>query len=165
MAAYDGLDDVKTQTPAVFLISGLVQLVEPVKNKGQFIGGDGVAIVADGNEYLGIALPDLPTFTYACEDYITQVIYNLLDNAVKFCPEGGTLGLKISKSNTKIFVSVSNDISPPSSGTAPSVPPPSGRPITQEEAERQASDRIQAAVMRKQNEMRQRYGIQQESHP
>ncbi|MIA66813.1 conjugal transfer protein TraO, partial [Escherichia coli] len=28
-----------------------------------------------------------------------------------------------------------------------------------------ASDRIQAAVMRKQNEMRQRYGIQQESHP
>ncbi|TJB50532.1 conjugal transfer protein TraO, partial (plasmid) [Escherichia coli] len=34
-----------------------------------------------------------------------------------------------------------------------------------EEAERQASDRIQAAVMRKQNEMRQRYGIQQETHP
>ncbi len=60
---------------------------------------------------------------------------------------------------------MSNDISPPSSGTAPSVPPPSGRPLTQEEAERQASDRIQAAVMRKQNEMRQRYGIQQESHP
>ncbi|EFE2168150.1 conjugal transfer protein TraO, partial [Escherichia coli] len=60
---------------------------------------------------------------------------------------------------------MSNDISPPSSGTAPSVPPPSGRPLTQEEAERQASDRIQAAVIRKQNEMRQRYGIQQESHP
>ncbi|EEQ1611860.1 conjugal transfer protein TraO [Escherichia coli] len=60
---------------------------------------------------------------------------------------------------------MSNDIIPPSSGTAPSVPPPSGRPLTQEEAERQASDRIQAAVIRKQNEMRQRYGIQQESHP
>ncbi|HFU8959408.1 TPA: conjugal transfer protein TraO, partial [Escherichia coli] len=47
----------------------------------------------------------------------------------------------------------------------PSVPPSSGRPLTQAEAEHQASDRIQAAVLRKQNEMRQRYGIQQESYP
>ena len=65
--------------------------------------------IVDKRLEVDVDIPDLPTFTYACEDYITQVIYNLLDNAVKFCPEGGTLGLKISKSNTKIFVSVSND--------------------------------------------------------
>ena len=65
--------------------------------------------IMDKRLEVDVDIPDLPTFTYACEDYITQVIYNLLDNAVKFCPDGGTLGLKISKSNTKIFVSVSND--------------------------------------------------------
>ncbi|EJJ9058676.1 conjugal transfer protein TraO, partial [Escherichia coli] len=60
---------------------------------------------------------------------------------------------------------MSNDISTPSSGTAPSESPSSGRPLTQAEAEHQASDRIRAAVLRKQNEMQQRYGIQQESYP
>ena len=65
--------------------------------------------IMDKHLDVDVDIPELPTYTYACEDYITQVIYNLLDNAVKFCPEGGTLGLKISKSNTKIFVSVSND--------------------------------------------------------
>jgi len=47
--------------------------------------------------------------TFACQDYITQVIYNLVDNAVKFCPEGGTLGLQIRPGQTKIYVSVSNN--------------------------------------------------------
>ncbi|TXP94506.1 conjugal transfer protein TraO, partial [Escherichia coli] len=56
-------------------------------------------------------------------------------------------------------------ISPTCSGSIPSVQPSSGRPLTQAEAEHQASDRIQAGVLRKQNEMRQRYGIQQESYP
>jgi len=65
--------------------------------------------IMDKHLEVDVDIPDLPTYTYACEDYITQVIYNLLDNAVKFCPDGGTLGLKISKSNTKIFVSISND--------------------------------------------------------
>ena len=65
--------------------------------------------IMDKHLDVDVDIPELPTYTYACEDYITQVIYNLLDNAVKFCPEGGTLGLKISKSNTKVFVSVSND--------------------------------------------------------
>ena len=65
--------------------------------------------IMDKQLEVDVDIPDLPVFTYACQDYITQVIYNLLDNAVKFCPEGGCLGMKISQSNTKIFVSVSND--------------------------------------------------------
>ena len=52
--------------------------------------------------------PGHPTYTRAGPDYITQVIYNLLDNAVKFCPEGGDLGLKIRTGTTKLYVSISN---------------------------------------------------------
>ena len=48
-----------------------------------------------------VDMPDHPVFTFANEDYITQVIYNLIDNAVKFCPDGGTLGLKIKEGGAK----------------------------------------------------------------
>ena len=56
-----------------------------------------------------VDMPEHPVYTMANRDYITQVIYNLLDNAVKFCPEGGTLGLKIREGGSKAYVSISND--------------------------------------------------------
>ena len=56
-----------------------------------------------------VDMPEHPVYTIANRDYITQVIYNLIDNAVKFCPEGGTLGLKIKEGGSKIYVSVSNE--------------------------------------------------------
>ena len=56
-----------------------------------------------------VDMPGHPVFTLACEDYVTQVIYNLIDNAVKFCPQGGTLGLKIQQGGGKVYVTVSND--------------------------------------------------------
>jgi signal transduction histidine kinase len=37
------------------------------------------------------------------------VIYNLLDNAVKFCPPQGTLSLKIRTDDNKIYLSIGND--------------------------------------------------------
>ena len=55
-----------------------------------------------------VDFPNHPTFTHAGPDYITQVIYNLLDNAVKFCPQGGELGVKIKTGTTKLYVSISN---------------------------------------------------------
>lgn len=55
-----------------------------------------------------VDMPDEATYTLADADSITQVIYNLMDNAVKFCQQGGTLGLKIQPEDKKIFVSVSN---------------------------------------------------------
>ena len=55
-----------------------------------------------------VDFPNLPTFTRAVPDYITQVIYNLLDNAVKFCPQGGMLGVRIKTGSTKLYVSISN---------------------------------------------------------
>ena len=56
-----------------------------------------------------VDFPEHPVFTFAGRDYVTQVIYNLLDNAVKFCPEGGTLGLKIREAGKKVYVSISNE--------------------------------------------------------
>ncbi len=56
-----------------------------------------------------VDMPEHSVYTQASEDHITQVIYNLLDNAVKFCPEGGKLGLSIREGNAKAYVSVSND--------------------------------------------------------
>ena len=53
--------------------------------------------------------PEHPVFTHACEDYITQVIYNLIDNAVKFCPQGGILGVALREGSSKIYVSISNN--------------------------------------------------------
>lgn len=55
-----------------------------------------------------VNMPDTPTFAYAEPDSITQVIYNLLDNAVKFCNEGGVLGVGVKPNGTKLQVAVSN---------------------------------------------------------
>lgn len=62
-----------------------------------------------------VDFPDYPLYTSAQEDQIVQVIYNLLDNAVKFCPEEGVLGLQITEQGSKIYVSISN--------TGPTIPP------------------------------------------
>ena len=59
-----------------------------------------------------VQMPDHPIHTMANRDYISQVIYNLLDNAVKFCPEGGTLELIIRPSDEKVSVTVANQGNP-----------------------------------------------------
>ena len=55
-----------------------------------------------------VDMPMHPVYTMAVQDAVTQVIYNLIDNAVKFCPEGGTLGLQIREGGGKAYVSISN---------------------------------------------------------
>jgi len=55
-----------------------------------------------------VDMPEHPVCTIANRDYITQVVYNLLDNAVKFCPQGGELGLRIREGGSKAYISVSN---------------------------------------------------------
>ena len=55
-----------------------------------------------------VDMPEHPVYTRANQDYITQVIYNLLDNAVKFSPTEGTLGLTIREGGGKAYISVSN---------------------------------------------------------
>lgn len=61
-------------------------------------------------------LPDPGARTVGDRDAITQVVYNLIDNAVKFCPDGGELELSIREAKgNKYLVSVKN--------TGPTIPP------------------------------------------
>ncbi len=55
-----------------------------------------------------VVMPEHEVYTFAQEDYITQVVYNLTDNAVKFSPEGGTLALQVHEGNHKVYIGVSN---------------------------------------------------------
>ena len=62
-----------------------------------------------------VNFPEHPVYTIAHKDYVTQVIYNLVDNAVKFCPQGGALILGVQEGGSKAYVSVAND--------GPTIPP------------------------------------------
>ena len=53
-------------------------------------------------------LPDGPVMVWGDPDSITQVCYNLLDNAIKFSTEGSTLRLAIAVKGEKAYVSVKN---------------------------------------------------------
>ena len=65
--------------------------------------------IIDKELNVDVDMPEHPVYTFANRDYVTQVIYNLLDNAVKFCPQGGTLGLKIRLGGGKAYISISNE--------------------------------------------------------
>lgn len=60
-------------------------------------------------------LPDNPVKVWGDPDQITQVCYNLLDNAIKFAPEGSTIGVSIRPAGNKARISVRNlgDTIPP----------------------------------------------------
>ena len=55
-----------------------------------------------------VELPDRPVWVKVERDGITQVVYNLLDNAIKFCPQGGKLGLFLALEGGKAKVTVQN---------------------------------------------------------
>ena len=55
-----------------------------------------------------VEMPEYPVFTRANQDYVTQVVYNLIDNAVKFCPAAGVLGIRVKEGDSKAYISVSN---------------------------------------------------------
>ena len=53
-------------------------------------------------------LPEEPLIVKGDQDAIMQVVYNLIDNAVKFSESGGVLRLDLWKEGSKAFVSVEN---------------------------------------------------------
>ncbi len=62
-----------------------------------------------------IDMPDLGLTVHAAADLVTQVLYNLLDNAVKFIDEGGTLSVRIQRQGPRAVITVGN--------TGPTIPP------------------------------------------
>jgi len=57
---------------------------------------------------VAVNIPDEKTAVFADQDRITQVITNLMDNAVKFCEEGGTLKIWTYMADGKVHVNISN---------------------------------------------------------
>ena len=55
-----------------------------------------------------IDMPEFGLTVHAFADAVSQVIYNLLDNAVKFIDDGGTLSIHASQQGGKAVVSVAN---------------------------------------------------------
>ena len=65
--------------------------------------------INEKNLEVEVDFPEHTVYTRADPDAITQVVYNLLDNAVKFCPQGGALSLSVKADQGKVYVSVGND--------------------------------------------------------
>ena len=65
--------------------------------------------ITEKNLDVDVTMPDLPVYTLANQDYMTQVIYNLLDNAVKFCPQGKKISLEVSAGRNKAYVRIGNE--------------------------------------------------------
>lgn len=55
-----------------------------------------------------IDMPDEGLTIHAAQDSVTQVLYNLIDNAVKFVNEGGTLTVRIRRHGNSAMISVGN---------------------------------------------------------
>jgi signal transduction histidine kinase len=53
-------------------------------------------------------LPEEPVMTHGDKDAITQVVFNLIDNAIKFSTPGGLIKLELWKQGTRAYVSVEN---------------------------------------------------------
>ena len=57
---------------------------------------------------VNVDLPDRAVWTRAERDSIMQVVYNLVDNAIKFCPDGGQLTLRLFTDGGKAHTVVQN---------------------------------------------------------
>ena len=57
---------------------------------------------------MDVRLPDRSVRVRADQDSITQVLYNLTDNAVKFCPDGGRLSIWLTVEGGKAKVTIQN---------------------------------------------------------
>ena len=53
--------------------------------------------------------PDAHIFVHADKDGITQVVYNILDNAIKFAKDGTTIVVRLYTENGKAYVSVQDE--------------------------------------------------------
>lgn len=62
-----------------------------------------------------IDMPETGLWVHAMPDAITQVVQNLLDNAVKFVDEGGTLSIRVVRQGNSAVVTIGN--------TGPTIPP------------------------------------------
>lgn len=64
--------------------------------------------IRDEKIRLQLQLPEEPAYAVGDRDAIYRVVYNLMDNAVKFTPEGGTITVGLQRRGKKLFLAVRN---------------------------------------------------------
>ncbi len=57
---------------------------------------------------INVSLPESNIFVLADEDAIYRVMFNLTENAVKFCNENGKIDFKVFKDEKKVYISIKN---------------------------------------------------------
>ena len=65
-------------------------------------------MITSKNLEIDLDLGDEKIYVFADKDSITQVLINLINNAVKFTPDGGKISLGVKKHGDKAYVSIIN---------------------------------------------------------
>ena len=72
----------------------------------QHVGSEMSAVATSNGQTLKVELPETLPLPWADEDRIRQITQNLLVNATKFTPEGGTITLRAKEQNGSLVVEV-----------------------------------------------------------
>jgi two-component system aerobic respiration control sensor histidine kinase ArcB len=72
----------------------------------QHVGSEMSVLAASNGQKLKVELPDSLPLPWADEDRLRQITQNLLVNATKFTPEGGTITLRAKEQNGSLIVEV-----------------------------------------------------------
>jgi len=105
------LDVSKLQSADTELQSDSFDIAEVVRLGLLSLGGK----IEAGRLEVSANLPEERVMTRGDKDSITQVVYNLIDNAIKFSKPGGPIGIDLWKQGGRAYVSVENhgEIIPP----------------------------------------------------
>jgi len=99
----DVLDISRIQTKKLKIIPKKFSLTKVIKS----IDGDMKLKVQEKEIDLTMKLADLPKIV-ADSDRITQVVSNLINNAIKFTPEKGKISIEVEKSEKEVVVKISD---------------------------------------------------------
>lgn len=61
---------------------------------------------AEKQQIINVQLPDEPTYAVINKDKIWRVVSNLVNNAIKFSPEGSTIDIVVTRINNELYLSI-----------------------------------------------------------
>jgi len=93
------------------MTSGKVRITPRRVDPGDVVSAaiDTVRPAADAKRInLSVSLPEEPAFVYADGDRLQQVVWNVLQNAVKFTPSGGRVEVLVERRESSVEIAVSD---------------------------------------------------------